>query len=244
MNRIFINSELSAGEQFELDSELSHHLRDVLRLSEGKQLIAVSGLNAVESLAVVSSCQPKKPVLIKIISILNQTPARQVLGSLICALPKGSHPDQICEQVAQFGVERIIFWQAARSVAKLQNETVKIERWKKIVEASARQSHGAVIPEVLCFTSTEKLIDWLKQFDFAGKDLLAVCSLSEKAIKMKELAAPDNQVHLIIGPEGDFTPQEEELFYNLGAKPVSLGNQVLRVETAAVAAVAAVSVLW
>ena len=227
--------------ELELDNELSHHLRDVLRMSEGRQLTVVCKKSAAEYSAIVAEAALKKPVKIKIIARLAQNIYRPVVSSLICALPKGQHPDQICEQVSQFAVEKIILWQAERSDVKLNNPDNKLERWRKIAEASARQSQSARIPEVIFFSSTAELFGYLAELE-VSQNLLLLCSLSASAKKISDINVSRRQLHLVVGPEGDFTEQEEQAFLKLGAEPITLGKQILRVETAAVAAVAACSV--
>jgi 16S rRNA (uracil1498-N3)-methyltransferase len=249
LNRIFLDLELVSGSEIELSDELSHHLRDVLRLKEGNQLIAVSNLDSEEYLAIVTDSglgnqRQSHPLEIKILSQLPKRKLSSVVSSLICAIPKGSHSDQICEQVSQLGVDRIIFWQADRSVQKLSNPDSKLERWRKIVEASARQSCGLKIPEVLYLASTHALVRLLSDSVLGVGDMLAVCSLSENAKMPTKLQVVQARVHLLVGPEGDFSASEQEEFLKLGAIELSLGAHVLRVETAAVVAVAMIKAVW
>ena len=239
MTRIFVElpfdeipTEFIFPDAIELDIDVSKHLRDVLRLVEGNQVEVVCKKTKREFLAIITSTS--KVVSIKLLRPIDRILAKPVIATLVCGLPKGSHADQICEQISQLGIETIVFWIADRSVSQPKQSNNKLERWQKIAEASARQSQGNTIPKVIFLESSNKLQQWLAANTNRKEDLLAICSLSNSAKAIKEIAAPPGRAHLVVGPEGDFTAEEISSLEELGAKHVSLGPLVLRVETAAV----------
>lgn len=222
-----------------LPQEISHHLKNVLRLGAGRQVTLVARESGQEYLAIISTLSDESVE----VSVLEKHPPRAPSGavrSLLCALPKGSHSDLICEMATQLGVDRIIFWAADRTVVQLKNPADKVERWRRIAESSARQSQRSSVPEVEYVESSKALIESLAGTDEA----LIVCSLLPEAILARDLAPPRRAVSLIVGPEGDFTADENSAFQNCGASFMSLGNLVLRVETAAICAIATANALW
>lgn len=239
-----LSEEAFERQVLELNAELSHHLRDVLRLEVGRQLTVVSRQSGTEYLAIIAEALRDQPLKIKILRSIERTIPVPVIVTLACGLPKGSHADQICEQVAQLGVEQIIFWCADRSIVQPKQVSSKLERWQKIAEASARQSKQNSIPSVKYFASSSDFYNWIKTSTDLSRDMLAVSSLSTKASPMASVPAPQGRVHLIVGPEGDFSPEELATFDSLGATQVSLGPLVLRVETAALVSVSMGLALW
>jgi 16S rRNA (uracil1498-N3)-methyltransferase len=234
----------SENESIELNSDLSHHLREVLRLDEGKQLSVVCRQTGLEYLGIISSAARGSPLSIKIIRSIERSLPIPLIKTLACGLPKGSHPDQICEQVSQLGIEQIVFWLADRSVAQPKQASSKLERWQKIAETSARQSKQNSIPKVSYLTSSSEFYTWLRASSEPTKDLIAICSLAAKAEPIASIESPQGRVHLIVGPEGDFSAEELATFEELGSLHVSLGPLVLRVETAALVAVSMGLAVW
>lgn len=250
MTRIFVDPSqypdqpLAPDRTLTLSSELTHHLRDVLRLSEGKQITVVCSNSGREFLAIIASATRQAPVEIKIIRELEREIRRPVVATLACGLPKGSHADEICEKVAQLGIDRIVFWLADRCVADPKNIDDRLMRWKKIAEASARQSKRNTIPEVKYFLDSNTFFDWLDSAADPSSDLKTVCSLSSDAKIISDIPAPSGRVHLLVGPEGDFSDNETRQFQARAISPVSLGPLVLRVETAAIVSCAMGLAVW
>jgi 16S rRNA (uracil1498-N3)-methyltransferase len=249
MTRIFIDSlssdfELSSQELVELSPDLTHHLRDVLRLVVGNQITVVVRENSQEYLAIIASVNKDGPVKVQLLKPSDRVLPIPIVSTLACGLPKGSHADQICEQVAQLGIEQIVFWGADRSVAQPKQADSKLERWQKIAEAAARQSKQNSIPKVFYFSTSTDFFSWLRSRYVASEDLLAVCSLKPEAQSIAAIRSPVGRAFLLVGPEGDFSPQEIKSLDDLGASHISLGPLVLRVETAAVVSVAMGLAIW
>lgn len=234
----------SYPESVELNPELTHHLRDVLRLEEGRQLVVVNRQTGLEYFAIVAAATKESALKVQLVKKLDREIQQAVVSTLICGLPKGSHADQICEQVSQLGVERIVFWSADRSVAQPKQAGSKLDRWQKIAESAARQSKQNSIPKVYYLASSQELYAWIKSNIDKDNDAIAVCSLQPDAKLITGMTAPIGRINLVIGPEGDFSPKELSALDELGARQVSLGPLVMRVETAAVAAVSMGLAVW
>lgn len=166
------------------------------------------------------------------------------VASICCALLKSDHNDLVCEKACELGVESIIFWQAEHSVVQIKDgaEAKKLDRWKRIAESAAKQSKKTEIPPVELATSLEKLVTLIDRRSLPG-DLRLCCSLSPEAKPMSQVLTAGGRVHLVVGPEGDFSPKEEEALCKQGFLRVALGPHVLRSETAAIAAVAMVQAI-
>jgi 16S rRNA (uracil1498-N3)-methyltransferase len=139
------------------------------------------------------------------------------------------------EKLTELGVARIVPVLAQRSGHHLiKAAATRLLRWKKIVHEAAQQSRRIAPPEIAEPAA-------LKQIIVAAQGSRIVLSETEESVSLKAaLAASSPPLALAFGPEGGWTPDEIKLFQNGGWKSASLGNTILRAETAAIAAVAVV----
>jgi len=222
----------------------SHHVKNVLRLKVGSLLTAVSRKGQIEFEAIISRISDE--VWVKLLSTKASTVFSSKLKSVSVALLKGKRNDQLCDQLTELGAQNIIFWQAERSIAKIEGQkevAAKLSRWQKIAEGASKQCAQTAIPQLHFAKNIDDLLH------LAGKlksnyDLALVCSLAPQAKSLTQFENPAEGVHLLVGPEGDFTPKEEQKILSSGWSELSLGSLRLRAETAALVASAAVQTLW
>lgn len=137
------------------------------------------------------------------------------------------------EKLTELGVARIVLVIAQRSGPHLvKAAATRLPRWRKIVRESAQQSRRVAVPEI---AEPVKL----KAIAGSVQNHRIVLSESEKSVSLKAaLAGCSPPLALAFGPEGGWTSDETQMFHDGGWKPASLGNTILRAETAAIAAVA------
>jgi len=246
--RVFVDfsetQEIQPGSTALLTREDSHHLQKVLRLGRNYPLTAVCRKSARQFKAEISSIGEEAEI--RIISEIKLEDRKPRVISLIYALCKGKKNDFVCEKACELGLQHIIFWQAERSVMRIRSERDKksrLKRWRKIAESAARQSDKAVIPSVYLALDLNEVLEVSGQI-FEDQDMRLFCSLSEQAREFKELTAPSAGVHLLVGPEGDISPQEEKILLSNFFKPVTLGPYTLRSDTAAISAISISQGLW
>lgn len=133
------------------------------------------------------------------------------------------------EKAVEVGIDEISFLKTFHS----ERKNIKMERCQRIVEAAVKQSLKATIPVLHEMTS---FADFIKQ-DFPGEKLIAHCNENFERTAYSSLLEKDREYLVLIGPEGDFSEQEIQQAYDLGFKGITLGNQRLRTETAALSAV-------
>lgn len=210
----------------------------------GSQITLVSRDTAKEFKAVVSSIGELIGVTI-VSELANGPPLLSIVKSLAVAVAKGNRNDFLCEKVCELGVHEVIFWQAARSVVRVRDERDKVartERWRRIAESACKQSGGVCIPEIAYLNGVEDLIR--RYAGQAQKQHCAYCCTDSFAHPLASLPKPESGINVVIGPEGDFTAEEESNLRQNEFIPVSLGPRVLRVDTAAIAVVSAANSLW
>jgi 16S rRNA (uracil1498-N3)-methyltransferase len=213
------------------DAEQLHHLKNVLRLKVNDAVVVFDSAGN-EYTGVIDSMDKKQAA----IKVTASRPARRpgIALTIACAIPKGDRFDDIIDQLTQLGVERIVPMWTERVVVKLDDarKEARLKRWRTIAQNAARQCQRNSIPIIEPVTGVADVISQSQKYDLK---LIPHLTGERKLIKDVLASARLKDGIVLIGPEGDFTPEEVELALNAGFIPVSLGDTVLRVATAAVA---------
>lgn len=235
MHRLFcLSQNILAGKIIINDKEQAHHIRDVLRLRVNEK---VSVFDEARNEYACTIEKIKNTILLNIKE--RREPGmkdEKVQITVACAIPKKAKFDDIVDKLTQLGVEKIIPLQTERVIIKLDKvkERSRQERWRNIALSAACQSQRNSLPVIEDVT---KIKEALKNLD--GYDLKLIPTLSGKRKLLKEAVAESNPKNIIIfiGPEGDFSDKELDLARKAGCIPISLGDLVLRVDTACITAV-------
>ena len=236
MNRFFIE-KINATDKFIILNDIAqlHHLKDVLRVRSGERIAVFdrSGNEYMAAVAEISSSRAK-------LEINEKRPPNDldIQITVACAIPKKVKMDDIIDKLTQLGVACIIPLQTERVIVKLdkQKKLQRFQRWEKIAISAVKQSQRSKFVVINPVTDFQELIANAQGFDLK---LIPTLETERKTLKniFNQTTRQFKKIILLIGPEGDFTPQEIILAKEAGFLPVSLGKQVLRVDTAAIAAV-------
>lgn len=228
MKRVLVPD--AATGQLTLSGSRAHHLGVVLRVNAGDALEVFDGKGAAFD-ATVSDVAAGAVTL-----VLGPSRAQPAARSVIVVqgLPKADKLELVLQKCTELGASAFIPAPARRSVAKLDGKAdSKLERWRRIVEEAARQCGRADVPEIRPPVSLEALV----------LDGVTVLVLDEeaRAIPLSH-AVPDSNapLALVVGPEGGLDRAEVDALVSRGAIAVTLGPNVLRTETAALAALAVI----
>jgi len=147
---------------------------------------------------------------------------------LIIPLLKENKMDLILQKATELGVNKIIPVIMERSIIKLEQEKKqkKLDRWNKICKEASEQSKRLTIPII---TEIKTLVE-LKNIE----GLKIVCSTKEKENNIKKFLDRNinyTKINIVIGPEGGISPKEEDYLNSIGFNSISLGNNIMRVET-------------
>lgn len=216
------------------DADELHHIKNVLRLKKGDVIQIFNGQHEEADVAIEEFSSEGLKVIVKNI---RQAKAKKTRLILACAPPKKDKFEWIIEKCTELGVDEIIPLKTKRSEVfyNADKHSNKLARFQKIVLNASKQSKRSDLTVVHPMMELSKV---LKNLDPNGLSLFP--SLNGHPPPIKELLTQFKEpatITIFIGPEGDFTPQEVEQAINAGCKPVSLGDTVLKVETAAVATV-------
>jgi 16S rRNA (uracil1498-N3)-methyltransferase len=215
------------GGQAELRGDEARHLTRVLRVEPGQKFEISDNTSAY--LAEVLEARGER-VVFRIEAPLESTPP-QVRITLCAALIKFDRFEWIVEKATELGVERILPFEATRTDKGLFEASRKrAERWERIARESSQQSRRTTLPEILPAVRLDAALRTEAE--------LRLFLEEETAPPLLREARKAGTAALLLGPEGGWTQREREAAEAAGWKPVSLGPQVLRAETAAVAAAA------
>ncbi len=241
MSNFFIDSGNIDGENAYVTGSDVNHIKNVLRMKESDE-IKLSAGDGLLYTAVISEFLPDR-IVCRIIDCeggRSELPARIILFQ---GLPKKDKMELIIQKAVELGVSEIVPVMMKRTIVKLEDnkkEQKKLERWRTISLTAAKQSGRAIVPEVSDFITFNEAVKRAK-----GLEYNLIPYENEKGMdKARELIKEvknKKSIGIFIGPEGGISEDELELAINAGAKPISLGNRILRTETAGLALVSVIA---
>lgn len=209
-------------DNFHLQEEESKHALKVLRLKEGDPIVVVDGKGGLYH-AKISGTNSKNCQL-ELIKFEQHYGKRNFTIHIAIAPTKNiDRMEWFVEKAVEIGIDKISFIQCQRSERKIINK----ERMEKIAVSAMKQSQKAYLPEL------SELIPFKKFLSSVNEEQRFIAHLEEADKKeLQHLAQKNGRNCILIGPEGDFTPEEIELAKSSQFMPVSLGSSTLRTETA------------
>jgi 16S rRNA (uracil1498-N3)-methyltransferase len=235
--RIFFPKKMEAGDRCTLTGEDRQYVAAVLRMRKNERLLLFDGAGC-EYEAVIRGQDQERVELEIVQKTTIQISALQI--TLAQSLPKAKKMDFIIEKACELGATTIIPFFSSRSVPQLTpDKTVaKQIRWQKIAQEAARKCHSAGIPEVSDIMNWENM---LRSAEDGNEKIIFWEEETRRSLKqvLQEKGREQSRhFFLIVGPEGGFAREEIELAERMGFTSVSLGHQILKVETAALAILA------
>ena len=230
MRRFFIDKNSIDNRRVIIAGQEAHHIRDVIRLKIGDRFIGFDGTGNSYTLRLLRSSDIIEAEIEKISS--KRPDAPRIL--LACAVPKLKKIEYIIEKATELGVSDILPMITDRTSVRFDKKAMlnKNIRWKKIALEASKQCGRDILPKVhsvLNFKEAIKLIERLRY-----KNKIIPC-LSEGSRYLKEIInGRIDDIAILIGPEGDFADREVDYARERGFKPVSLGELVLKVDTACI----------
>jgi 16S rRNA (uracil1498-N3)-methyltransferase len=237
--RIHVAAALAPGATLALPPTAAHHLSRVLRARVGDGVVVFNaGAEFSASIARID----KAGVMVKLaagVALARENPLACMLAQ---AISSGERMDITLQKAVELGIHAVQPLYSERSVVRLDAErTIKrVEHWRQVMISACEQCGRNVIPGV---ASPQPVIDWLGALPAPRDDELRVLLSPDAGTRLSELPRPAG-VTLLAGPEGGFTEIETGFAQQRGFVAVRLGPRVLRTETAALAALAAMNVLW
>ena len=248
MPRFYCPTSLSPGELLDLPASAARHVQ-VLRLQPGDVITLFNGGPEVPASSggefeatVIQMGRSHVQVQVGAHTAVEREAALQV--HLAVGMPANERMDWLVEKASELGVASIQPLMTERSVLRLSGERAdkKQAHWQSVAVAACEQCGGNRVPRVFAVMT---LAQWLKApapLDAAQSPRLLL-SLRPESVGLRAAAHPAvTDITFLSGPEGGLSPAEEDAALAQGFAPVTLGPRVLRSETAAIAALAALLV--
>jgi 16S rRNA (uracil1498-N3)-methyltransferase len=216
-----------------LEGDEAKHLAQVLRIQSGATITVFDGLGNFAEARVLSVSKQRIDLMLELAES-KPTPLPEI--TLAQAIPKGKNMDWIVQKAVELGVSKIQPLVTRYTIVSPGDE--KAEKWRRTALEACKQCAQFTIPVIAEPISFDA---WIKSPD--PSKLKIIASLAENPENFRETLAAHPEIEsvtILIGPEGDFTPQETEVALAAGFIPVTLGDLVLRVETATLFSISAI----
>lgn len=224
--QLFYAPELeSNAQQFTFDKEESRHISKVLRKKEGDTLYITNGKGWLFDAEIINADIKSCVVNIKDANL--EYKKNYYLHMAVAPTKMNDRFEWFLEKATEIGIDEITPIICDHS----ERKTIKIERYEKILQAAMKQSLNCYIPKLNDAINFTSFLDEKRE----GQLFIAHCEEQEKYDLKRKIMA-DNKVLILIGPEGDFSLNEIKTAVDNGFTPVSLSDNRLRTETAAIVA--------
>jgi 16S rRNA (uracil1498-N3)-methyltransferase len=209
---------------FTFSSEESKHITKSMRLKEGDFIWITNGKGILAKAALTNIF--KDSCAVEIVERNFQDISTKKLHLAIAPTKNPNRMEWLVEKVVEIGVSQITFIICDRS----ERKSVDLNRLQRIAVAALKQSQGTWLPEI----NTLSFSHFINESKATTVDkFIAFCDDKEQAIEIANLKLQHAEAIFLIGPEGDFTPQEVFMAKEKGFMQISLGDKILRTETAA-----------
>ena len=209
------------------------HIR-VLRLRAGDDIVICDGAGRDYKCRLVQTLEHEAEV----IEVVPCKAEPTVRTTVFAGLPKGERSDFLVQKCTEAGAAEIVFFSCTRCVAKAVNMEKKLERWQRIAEEAAKQSGRGIIPQVRYEADFVAVLNGALHTDLP---LFMYETGERETIRdaIEHTAQPIASAAIITGPEGGFAEFEADMARKLGMHICSMGERILRCETAPVVALTA-----
>jgi 16S rRNA (uracil1498-N3)-methyltransferase len=238
--RFHVQGKLGNGSDVRLPPDAAHHAARVLRLEAGDPVVLFDGhggefearITRMDRGEVHAKTGPHRE--------LERESALEVV--LVQGLSSGDRMDFTLQKAVELGIAAIQPVATERSVVKLKDERAqrRVEHWQNLVIAACEQCGRNRVPPVAPLLGFG---EWAAQLG-PGEGESRLLLSPQAPVSLREGGRPPGRIVLLAGPEGGLAPGEVQTALARGFAPVRLGPRILRTETAAVAALAALQALW
>lgn len=209
-----------------------NHIKNVLRMHVGEEISVGNGEDEDEYRCEITELGDDR-ITAKIMFVKKANVELPVKVSLYQGLPKSDKMEMIIQKCVELGVCEIIPVETKRAVVKIDDKKKesRVQRWQAIAEAAGKQSKRAIVPNIGQIVSFKKACESAKDKDVKMIPY-ELCEGIDDTRKLFKNLKNNQSVAVFIGPEGGFDETEIEYAVECGIVPVSLGQRILRTETA------------
>lgn len=233
MHRFFIKPEQLEGDEITIAGGDYNHIRNVLRMKSGDTVLLCDEGDKEYLCKIDKYNIERKTVSLQIVDIFGNARELSARITLFQGYPKGDKMENIVQKAVELGVYEVVPTMMKRSVVKLDEKKVekKGERLNGIARSAAKQSKRGVIPEVRRVMTMEQAVQYAGEMEYIIVPYEQAEGM-EHARRVLEGAKGKKTIAVFIGPEGGMEPSEVRMIEAVGGQSITLGNRILRTETA------------
>lgn len=235
MHKFFTPKELISGKEAKIIGEDVKHIIKVLRIEEGEKVV-LNNCEGKEYLAVIDSTS-KQEVIFEILEELDINNESPIKIHLYQGMPKAQKMDLIVQKGTELGMYDFTPVITSRVDVRLKGEFKKLDRLNRIALEAAKQSKRSIIPKVLEPMNFTDALNEMKNLDliivpYENAEGFGIKTLMNSLRKEESPLSSIKEIGIFIGPEGGIEEEEILKLKEIGAHIVTLGNRILRTETA------------
>ena len=236
--RLYTPQMITRGAELAISGQTAHHVVHVLRIHSGAAVQVFNG-GGSEYRAVVKTIK-RSEIILEIAEAIAVRPESSLDITLLQGITRNDRMDLILQKAVELGVSTIQPLWTQRSQTHLKGSRLekRFNHWQGIVISACEQCGRATIPQL---ATAMNYSDWMNKQKPGGLSLLLQ---PNSKTGLGTLKRPDEEIQVLIGPEGGLNPDEEALAKAAGFTGVSLGQRILRTETATLATLAGIQTLW
>ena len=239
--RLYFPGDLEPGRSRTLPASQAHHALRVLRLKRGDSVKLFNGDGAEYAAEIVEA--GRDGLALRVTGCEAVDREAPIAVTLAQAVSSGERMDYTIQKAVELGAAAVQPLETRRSVVRLPGDRAqkRLAHWQAVAIAACEQSGRNRVPRVLPLL---RLDAFLKDHGPRQEAEWRLLLSPRSRRRFRDLERPAGTVVILAGPEGGFSPGEEQAAESSGFLPVRLGPRVLRTETAAMAALAALQALW
>lgn len=234
MHRFFVDNLSGASDNIIITGNDVNHIKNVLRLKIGEKIMVSDGSGTDYQCSI--SDIDSDMVTADIEDVFKNAAELPVKITLFQGMPKSDKLELIIQKAVELGVYEIVPVITKRTVVKIDDKKAskKLERYNGIAESAGKQSGRGIIPTVKPFMSFKQALEYAKTFDMNLIPYEEAKGMEYSREVIKDIHGKKS-LGIFIGPEGGFAKEEVDMAIEAGAKCITLGNRILRTETAGLA---------
>ena len=235
MRRFFFDPTCRDGARVVLDEDESRHIVKVLRLAAGIGIELLDGSGTIFTAKIVAAGRRVEAEITGQLETVEECGPRL---TIVQGLLKGEKMDMVVQKCTELGVSALLPFHSSRCQGKIDGRQLarKLERWQRIGLAACKQCMRASIMKI------DPAVEFRAAIQQPGneKSLRLMFWEEEKEVRLAQISGWSDvqEIHLLLGPEGGFSADEARIARDAGWQTVSLGSNILRAETATLAAAA------
>ena len=223
------------SDSFDIEGEDARHISKSLRMKVGEALTLCTTDGRRHECEITAFSTDSVEVKVLSSTICEQEPSVKI--TLFMALTKGDKMDDIVQKSVELGVYEIVPVLTSRCISRPDEKQIKkkVQRWQKIADNAASQSRRGIIPKVRDMVTLPVAATMCKNFD------TSIVFYECGGEKLRDIIKEDiKTLSMFVGSEGGFEESEIETLKKNGVTPTTLGNRILRAQTAPIAGITAV----